>query len=343
MDGIYPEGEVDLARYNIDLQLLLETTADPAAVLLALQELLQMSVAPELSQCTGLEANRRLQVEAILGAAFFPVEDADSALVCETDLEGNCLNVDVETIVYYAKDGDPSTFGQIVYDEVVKHCESIANIEGVISVFDPCLTILLTPVNDPNGTLGGPIGPGKAEPDPDIAGVARVSAEEDDGMGVGGILGITLAGVVLVLLFMLLAVRRKRRDEYNLKHHTLVEVTDSDTYLQETDETSARNVHIVGETDSVFSGWTGYSSASRFNNNNTIRGSDQGSGNYGDEHLDRQSPTQNVHQCSSATCEVCEHQRQQGLQFLPTMPSHSHDVLLRTDTRDYLATDTVEL
>lgn len=79
-EGTFPQGEVARATYNIDLQLLIESGADKAAVLLALQELLQLNAAPNLSMCTGIEENRRrrLQTAGILGAAFFPTEDEDS-------------------------------------------------------------------------------------------------------------------------------------------------------------------------------------------------------------------------------------------------------------------------
>lgn len=236
---------------------------------------------------------------------------------------------------------DSSTFGQFVYDEMVKHCDAMKEIENVIETLEPCDSILLTPTG---GTAGGPIGPGDAEPteEEQVAGAVRAS-DEDDGLGVGGIAGVAAAGVAIVALFLLLAIRRKRRDEYNLKHHTLVEL-EGDTYLNETQVDSqsvaTRRAHIVGEADSVFSGWTGYSNGARHSGAND----DQlymGRSPYGEDPLDREPATHDVHQCSSATCEVCEQKRRQGLQFIPTMPSHSHDVIMRTDTREYVASDTV--
>lgn len=147
---------------------------------------------------------------------------------------------------------------------------------------------------------------------------------------------------------MLFAVRRKRKREYPLKHHSLDDDFDDSTYLKEDYDaatsigglsTPERKTHIVGESDSIVSGLTGYTRDNqRTFESPRIRRFDEM------EALADRNVHHDVHKCSSATCEVCEQQRQAGIQFIPVgMPSHSNDSLPSESDRGYVADDTVDL
>lgn len=152
----------------------------------------------------------------------------------------------------------------------------------------------------------------------------------DDSVNVATVIGATAGGLAFLLLIVLLARRRTEADEVS---HLKLNEDGEDTFIREFETTGSnpsgdegyetRNVHVVGEADSIFSGWTGYTQHNK-----------SGEGTDGLE--------SNVHKCSSATCEVCEARRQQGIQFIPThSPARPH--IPSDASREYLADDTVEL
>jgi len=118
-----------------------------------------------------------------------------------------------------------------------------------------------------------------------------------------------------------------------------------------------RVAHIVGEEDSVMTGWTGYSyrkesttspdkedekwspamvSPSRISKSRTPPRSNSGTASN--------SHNTDVHKCSSATCNICEKSRQKGIQFVPA-PNVKElaSALPRDAAREYVADDTVYL
>jgi hypothetical protein len=158
---------------------------------------------------------------------------------------------------------------------------------------------------------------------------------DDEGLNAGGAVAIA-AGCLALLLLLLLLVRR-RRDSDEVSHLKLEDEGEA-TFIHELDSqpsneySSPRKTHVVGEEDSIFSGWTGYPKDGDFNDDD----SEGVEGILGKRHGD-------VHACASATCEVCEQKRRQGLQFIPT-GSPPRPVGLPSDAaRDYIADDTVEL
>ena len=152
----------------------------------------------------------------------------------------------------------------------------------------------------------------------------------DDSVNVATVIGATAGGLAFLLLIVLLA--RRRTDAEEVSHLKLNE-DGEDTFIREFETTGSnpsgdegyetRNVHVVGEADSIFSGWTGYT--------NHLKSVD-----------DSDLPESNVHKCSSATCEVCEARRQQGIQFVPTR-GPARPQIPSDASREYLADDTVEL
>jgi len=177
----------------------------------------------------------------------------------------------------------------------------------------------------------------------DGIGVAQaVGQNTNDGntSNAGTIVGATAAGLALLLFLLLWAKRNKDSDE--VSHLKFVE--DDDTFVNEIEgknggldsdsDTEGRRVHVVGESDSVMSGWTGYS----VDDDSVCPEADQ-SGKLGHTMGD-------VHMCSSATCEICERRRQMGVTFVktsaPPMPERPPSVPSNA-TRDYVAEDVVAL
>jgi len=175
-----------------------------------------------------------------------------------------------------------------------------------------------------------------------ITAIEADQAQADDKIGAGGFVTIAAAALVLLLVALML-VRSKRRDEM-VKHVSLED--DDDTYLkdieQESNHSSAslnRLANLVGDdADSVRSGWTGASTHFR----NAGQSLDAMYSN-----TESRPSHQDVHVCSSATCEVCERNRQSGVQFIPSgasLPSQPPLPPLPPDApRQYAADDTVTL
>jgi hypothetical protein len=160
-----------------------------------------------------------------------------------------------------------------------------------------------------------------------------------EGIAAGTVVGIAAAGLAFMLLLILLIRRRQEGDEPS--HLKLEDEGNEATFIREfeTEPSSdggspykTRNIHVIGEADSVISGWSGYTR----DMHNSFEVFDGGvPGKLGHAHGD-------VHICSSATCEVCELRRQNGVEFQPAgQPHRSH--LPADASREYLADDTVEL
>jgi hypothetical protein len=172
---------------------------------------------------------------------------------------------------------------------------------------------------------------------------ARDGSNNGDGSttSAGTIVGATAGGLAALLLLLFLA-KRKRDSSDEVSHLKFVE--DDETFVNEfegkagTDSDSDaenRRAHVIGESDSVMSGWTGYSV-----DEDSICSSDADrSGKLGHQMGD-------VHMCSSATCETCEKRRQLGVTFIktsaPPMPDRPPSVP-RNATREYVAEDVVAL
>ena len=153
------------------------------------------------------------------------------------------------------------------------------------------------------------------------------------------------AGLLALLLLLLLLVRCRNRNNDDEVSHLKME--DDDTLDDDNSakaEYTTRDIHVVGEGDSVISHWTGYTGQGK-----------PSDGNYEMELYNKngvQGITTDVHQCSSATCEICARNRQAGLSFISTgaaAGAANDDDLTRNRSlpsdasREYPIEDTVEL
>jgi len=253
--------------------------------------------------------------------------------LADADADHTCLGVIVQAKVYYTGD-DTSTLKQQLDAAILALCGAMKNdVQGVVEVYTPCSSIVFTP------------GDGD---DTDIIGIDTERGTSNSGLRAGGKVGIAIGSLILALLLLLLVRRRRKRSNTveDVKHVELDDDAEQETYLKDIDgdgssytgsmrdsgDASPRAAHVVGEADSVYSGWTGY----------TADGASGGgaNGNLGEGHLG-----QDVHICSSATCEICEQRRQTGatgVDFIPTDMSHSAS-LPENATRDYISKDTVDL
>eukprot|EP00536_Pseudo-nitzschia_multiseries_P007656 jgi/Psemu1/305106/fgenesh1_kg.182_\ len=171
-------------------------------------------------------------------------------------------------------------------------------------------------------------------------------------MKAGPFIGAATGLLALLLLLVLFVRRRKRNEIEQVSHLKLDESADDDTFYNGSDgnsleglarhEYNTRDIHIVGEGDSVISHWTGYTG----NNRNPYKENDY-EVQYNSALVN--GIATDVHQCSSATCEICAKNRQAGLNFVSTGANCIEAPPLRSRSlpsdasREYSAEDTVEL
>jgi len=181
---------------------------------------------------------------------------------------------------------------------------------------------------------------------PGVVGISNIEVKQDktnraiDGNNAlqsdGNVAAKTIGSIAAALAFILLLILliRRNRDDDQVSHVKLEEGDETFVREFETDASSPeykdRNAHVVGEADSIFSGWTGYTKDGADQNDQGIPG------RLGHQHGD-------VHVCSSATCEVCEQKRREGVQFIPTGTPPRLDGLPSGAAREYVSEDTVEL
>lgn len=174
-----------------------------------------------------------------------------------------------------------------------------------------------------------------------VNGVISGNQNQARGMRAGPFIGAATGMLAVLLLLVLFVRRRNRYDEEQVSHLKLDESADDTLYEGDSvdnHEYNTRDIHIVGEGDSVISHWTGY----------TGRGSRNKDDNYEVAYRDGiiRGRSTDVHQCSSATCEICAESRQAGVSFIKTgnssIPTRNHS-LPSDASRDYIAEDTVML
>jgi hypothetical protein len=177
---------------------------------------------------------------------------------------------------------------------------------------------------------GGSGGDGSGSGGADVDAVEGMELEQSSSKA-GAYIGAA-AGTLAFLLLLALLVRRNRSQD-DLSHLKLDE-DDDDTFDQDgasdispNPEYLGRDAHVVGEADSIYSHWTGY----------TGRRPGEVTGDYN-------GGTTDVHHCSSATCEICEERRQMGVNFVSARSALSKPPSLPSDaSREYILEDTVEL
>jgi len=175
-----------------------------------------------------------------------------------------------------------------------------------------------------------------------VVGVVSEASEDANDDGGFVLIGITLIVIGAFLALLLLFVRRRSyKRSIAVKHMKFEDDgSDDETYLRDRDDVdssdyspdglSPRQTHVVGEEDSVFSSWTGYSNTPK----EDVLGARA--------RVDMQEKVfRDVHQCTSALCKVCERARKSGLQFIPTDMQFSD--IPSDGSRSYAMEDTIVL
>lgn len=345
--------------YSVNYILILNDSNTTAA-LQRLEDFLQSKVAPLLSGCSA--SSRRLLSSDVVNVEFDVYEDGSmrkfhefrlcSAITaylpfcamftasCSSSMSNTtCHHVDANATVYY-EDGSTTTLtNDDLYNFLITFCEEMKDIEGIEKTFDPCEAMQIF-TNSPGGGSVSAV-----QQNPTVT--SKISP--------GAVVGVVLAALVALIL-VLFTIRERQKNDYLSKHHQLDEHDDS-TYLKDDFDGSVHNSsdgglsspvsltdrkhHVLGEDDSLLSGWTGISrDPNRYHE-------DEGPRLRSFNELDVPSDRHvhgDVHVCSSATCEICERRRQAGVQFVPTgLNSYSHESLPSDGSREYMATDTVHL
>lgn len=259
-----------------------------------------------------------------------------------------CTNTDILADIYHTGDEDSDNLASQLHEEFIEACEDIQNIDGVVKVYDPCQNIVVYPIS--GSTTGGAVGGnsdggdsvfggGVTSENPDLedssdgsdssvdegedgdrgSGIVAVvedksAAENDDGMAVAGIFGIVFAAAVLLALLALLLQRRHRTTDHMLKHRSFDDGGVDNTFIDVSPSLSLDDSRFSMYPEGKMEGML----------------------------LGERALNQDVHKCSSATCELCEQRRQAGVQFLPTKAKSSR-TRQKMEPRAYSAEDTVTL
>lgn len=183
-----------------------------------------------------------------------------------------------------------------------------------------------------------------------VTGIVEIDSNESaQGTRAAPFIGAATGLLALLLLLVLLVRRRKRLEESEVSHLKLDEEDEDGTFYDGSDEGmpkdeyNTRDVHIVGEGDSVVSHWTGYTGRQppkKLTYEEEYMRSRDGLLRPASERL-----ASDVHQCSSATCDLCDEKVQAGVRFIKTGASaleRKHS-LPSDSSRDYVAEDTVML
>jgi hypothetical protein len=219
-------------------------------------------------------------------------------------------------------------------------CDEMKDIEGVVDTYDPCPTIQVSRV-DPGGegneiitspplvdNGGDDSGVGIPGPESDGTPVVKESqsSPNDSNIAAAGIFGIILAFLLLMALLALLLRRHRRYARRRLAKEL------NETYALDTANSPGRFTDDDSMMDSR------YGMYPEGKTENMILGTR-------DIHHD-------VHRCASATCNLCEARRRNGLTFLPAsgpagqrppnlVPSPTP--MTENASRSYGVDDTVEL
>lgn len=106
---------------------------------------------------------------------------------------------------------------------------------------------------------------GNDEPAPVVSGSRGELSNDNSGLGAPAIVGVSIAGLLLLLAILFLGSRRKNKSNYRYKYDDLEEemlVSPGDPYESTRAKESPRQVHVVGEENSVMTSWS--TSPSRF-------------------------------------------------------------------------------
>jgi hypothetical protein len=241
------------------------------------------------------------------------------------------VGVDVNVDMYHTG-GSTGGFRDLLWQSIFDKCSEMKALQGVGDMLDPCALLKVTR-NTPDDV--------GTDDNDGVAGAQAQQTSDNEGIGAGGY-GVVAGGGLLIVLFTLLFLRQRRNDEYPLKHHQLEDTGDDDTYLRDIDGQSGSSydnhrAYIVGDEDTIMSGW---SYTKNGGDDSVLQMERPPNNQYGG--LGGLYGSQNVHKCSSALCDICERERQSGLQFIPSgMPGHTS--LPADCSREYLSSDTVEL
>ena len=225
-----------------------------------------------------------------------------------------CTNADVSADVRFNDGVDDSLIEGAIYDAFLARCAEMKEIEGVVDTFDPCPTIAVTPGAVGDGTIEETEPPiiddgGVPIPDDDgtnSTGVAPVveqnqkSSDKEKDLTGAGIFGIVMLFLVL-LAFLIFFMHRRRRRNYDRRR--LAKLDQNDTFMIDDGNNSPNSAgRFSDEDDSMID--SRYGMYPEGQSEGMILGS--------------RKLNQDVHKCSSATCNLCESRRQSNISFLPT-------------------------
>ena len=362
----------NIVNYEVKFALVVDNSASFSNVTEGVRQILQEQVAPEMAGCP----SRRMLVDTmtyIINQLFFTPESDSTgkwhrrknafnflfitrpsyafhltASPCNTEsANSTCYPTLIPTDIYYIGD-DTSSFESRLVALIDK-----ANADGTfagIPGFVNMTAVTVTADNDSgaSGATGGG------------------STATTGGISGGATAIVAIAGVGLIVVLLLLVRHRKNSDPSEsrggLKYtsHDDDESFDLDA-VSTHDSTEGpghvktRNVRVIGEDDSVMSGWSGFHPHEGFETQSIVNDLSvlekehkprchPVAGLHGSSSQGVYRSATNVHTCTSALCETCELRRQGGPSFIPVgKPPGSPTRFPSNATRVYATRDTVDL
>jgi len=337
----------NIVNYEVKFALVVDNSASFSNVTEGVRQILQEQVAPEMAGCP----SRRMLVDTmtyIINQLFFTPESDSTASPCNTEsANSTCYPTLIPTDIYYIGD-DTSSFESLLVALIDK-----ANADGTfagIPGFVNMTAVTVTADNDSgaSGATGGG------------------STATTGGISGGATAIVAIAGVGLIVVLLLLVRHRKNSDPSEsrggLKYtsHDDDESFDLDA-VSTHDSTEGpghvktRNVRVIGEDDSVMSGWSGFHPHEGFETQSIVNDLSvlekehkprchPVAGLHGSSSRGVYRSATNVHTCTSALCETCELRRQGGPSFIPVgKPPGSPTRFPSNATRVYATRDTVDL
>jgi hypothetical protein len=204
-----------------------------------------------------------------------------------------------------------------IFDAFIERCAEMKDIEGIVDTFDPCPTIVVSPVQPeepiteteppiideggvepPNSGDRGTTTDNSTDVVAPVVAATQESSSNDRKVSGAGIFGIIMLFLVLFALLALF-IRRRRR---NYERRRTAKLDQNDTFM-------------------IDDGNNGAGSPGRFSDgDDSMIDSRYGMYPEGKSEgmiLGSRNVSQDVHKCSSATCNLCEARRNGSISFLP--------------------------
>lgn len=217
-----------------------------------------------------------------------------------------CTNADVSADVRYNDGVNDTLIDGAIYDAFIARCAEMKEIDGVADTFDPCPTIVVTPESGASTETEPPImddgGTNNTGAAPVVEQDQKSSSNDKDLTG-AGVFGIVMLFLILLAFLAFFMHRRKRNND----RRRSAKLDQNATFVIDDGNVSPNSPGRFSDGDDSMID-SRYGMYPEGQTEGMILGS--------------RKLSQDVHKCSSATCNLCESRRQSNISFLPTTNTH---------------------